>query len=52
MTDKRFAKIMIFSMVNTMIMGFFIYTTPYETMLYLMVSTLVFNVFVSREEEK
>lgn len=50
MSDKRFAKVLVYSAVNTLIMALFIYTTQYETMMYFMVSTLVFNVLVSKEE--
>lgn len=52
MSDKRFFKVMIYSMVNTMIMSLFVYTTAYETLMYQMVSMIVFNILVSKDEEK
>lgn len=52
MSDKRFAKVMIYSIINTVLMSLFIHETAYETMLYIMVSVIVFNIFVAKDEGK
>lgn len=52
MSDKRFFKVMIYSIINTVIMSLFVYTTAYETLMYQMVSMIVFNILVSKDEEK
>lgn len=52
MSDKRFFKVMIYSIINTVIMSLFVYTTAYETLMYQMVSMVVFNILVPKDEEK
>lgn len=50
MSDKRFFKVMAYAFVNSFLMSLFIDTTPFEFVMFLMVSTLVFERLVSKEE--
>lgn len=50
MSDKRLFKVMVYAFVNSLLMSLFIYATHFESIMFFMVSVLVFDRLVPRGE--